>query len=157
MRTREGEITSLQDWLYRTPVGWATLFGLGATLLYLFLQGWRLGPVLPARNEVRRREAAEYVQAMACAPPPRPARRDAVAQHHKRRLKLNVGRTLHINPTLPDREFVQRLQENDATSHAPQAATINRLLHNLDLDPNEGALVRMVAEIDQIIMNQRND
>ena len=151
---QSGEITSLQDWLYRTPLGWATLFGLGATLIYLFLQGWRLGPALPARNEVRRREAAEYVQAMA-ALHRRAHQNEAVAHHHKRRLKLNLGRTLRINPTLPDREFVQRLQENDATLSETQVATINHLLHNLDQQPNEGALVRMVAEIDQILTNKR--
>ncbi len=151
---QSGEITSLQDWLYRTPLGWATLFGLGATLIYLFLQGWRLGPALPARNEVRRREAAEYVQAMA-ALHRRAHQSEAVAHHHKRRLKLNLGRTLRINPTLPDREFVQRLQENDATIRETQVATISHLLHNLDQQPNEGALVRMVAEIDQILTNKR--
>ena len=151
---QSGEITSLQDWLYRTPLGWATLFGLGATLIYLFLQGWRLGPALPARNEVRRREAAEYVQAMA-ALHRRAHQNEAVAHHHKRRLKLNLGRTLRINPTLPDREFVQRLQENDATLSETQVATINHLLHNLDQQPNEGALVRIVAEIDQILTNKR--
>lgn len=151
---QSGAITSLQDWLYRTPVGWATLFGLGATLLYLFLQGWRLGPALPARNEVRRREAAEYVQAMA-ALHRRAHQNEAVAHHHKRRLKLNLGRTLRINPTLPDREFVQRLQENDATLSETQVATINHLLHNLDQQPDEGALVRMVAEIDQILTSKR--
>ena len=151
---QSGEITSLQDWLYRTPLGWATLFGLGATLIYLFLQGWRLGPALPARNEVRRREAAEYVQAMA-ALHRRAHQNEAVAHHHKRRLKLNLGRTLRINPTLPDREFVQRLQENDAVISETQVATISHLLHNLDQQPNEGALVRMVAEIDQILTSKR--
>jgi len=149
-----GEITSVQDWLYRTPLGWATLFGLGAILLYLFLQGWRLGPALPAVNEIRRREAAEYIQAMASLHR-RAQQRQAVIQHHKRRLKLNLGRTLHINPTLPDAEFVQRLQENDATNGVSQAAPIGQLLHKLDQDPNEGTLVHLVAEIDQLFINKR--
>ena len=32
-------IATLQDWLYRTPSGWATLLGLGACALFLLLQG----------------------------------------------------------------------------------------------------------------------
>ncbi|CAN5482161.1 DUF4350 domain-containing protein [soil metagenome] len=144
------QITTLQEWLYGTPFGWATLFTLGAILLYLILQGQRLGPALPMQNATRRREAAEYVAAMATLYR-RAHQRQAVAQHHKRRLKLGVGRSSHISADLPDAEFIQRLVTIDTQLNDEQVQMIGQLLHNLDSQTNEGALVRMAAQIDEIL------
>ncbi|MDQ3250313.1 MAG: DUF4350 domain-containing protein, partial [Chloroflexota bacterium] len=144
------QIASLQDWLYRTPPGWASLFTLGATLLYLGLQGRRLGPALPTPASLRRREAAEYVRAMA-ALHQRAQSRTAVAHYHKRRLKRTLGRPLHLSADLSDAEFVQRLQANHPAIGDEQISSIRQLLNNLEQPPNEGALVRMVAEIDQMV------
>ncbi len=148
------KITTLQEWLYGTPFGWATLFGLGAILLYLILQGRRLGPALPVQNASRRREAAEYVAAMA-ALYRRAQQREAVAHHHKRRLKLGLGRAAHISPDLTDAEFIQRLQTTNQHLNDDQVQTVQQLLNNLDSQANEGALVRMAAKIDEVLATKR--
>ncbi len=148
------KITSLQEWLVGSPFGWATLFALGVILLYLLLQGQRLGPALPAPQATRRREAAEYVQAMA-ALYRRAQQLEAVAQHHKRRLKLGLGRPLHISIELSDAEFIQRLQATDQNLRDDEVQTIQQLLHNLDNQTNEGVLVHMAAKIDEVLATKK--
>ncbi|MCX6047050.1 MAG: DUF4350 domain-containing protein [Chloroflexi bacterium] len=148
------KITTLQEWLYGTPFGRATLFALGTILLYLVLQGRRLGPALPAQNTTRRREAAEYVAAMA-ALYRRAQQREAVAQHHKRRLKLGLGRSAHISPDLADTEFIQRFQATNQQLRGDEVQTVEELLRNLDKQTNEGALVQMVAKIDEVLAKKK--
>ena len=64
--SRFGEqIATLQDWLYRTPTGWATFFAFAVFSIFIVLYGRRLGPSVVTKAERRRREAAEYVEAMA--------------------------------------------------------------------------------------------
>lgn len=144
------QIATLQEWLYRTPFGWAILFALGATLLYLILQGHRLGPALPTLTAMRRREAAEYVTAMATLYR-RAQQREVVAQHHKQRLKRALGRSLHVNASLPDDEFVQRLQTPEATLNAEDVEAIHQLLTQLEHHPAEGSLVRLAAKVDELL------
>jgi hypothetical protein len=146
----ESTIDTLQAWLYGTPTGWATLFALAVVLLYLFLQGNRLGPPLPVTAGQRPREAAEYVTAMA-ALQRRAHLRNAVVRHHKHRLKAGLGRIYQIGPDLPDDEFVRRLQDV-ARPHTPEeSAELRRLLMALDDNIGENNLVRLVAQIDQVL------
>jgi hypothetical protein len=145
-----GQIHSLKDWLYRTPAGWATVFSALVLFAYLVLQGIRLGPPLPARGESRRREAAEYVEAMAALQ--RRARQSpSVARHHKHRLKIGLGRPLHISPDLDDAEFLYRLREADSHLDADKLETIRRLLAGLSNSPDEDRLVQLVAEVDEVL------
>lgn len=140
---------ALQDWLYGTPVGWALLFGGGAVLLSLLLQGWRLGPPLPARHEPRRRAAAEYVSAMAGLR--RRARLGrSVAAYHKRRLKRELGRRLQVSADLDDAAYLERLRLSGDHLDGETLAAVERLLMALDGRPSEADLVRLVAAIDAI-------
>ncbi len=107
--SRIGErIETLQDWLYRTPTGWAVLFGVATLGLFWVLQGRRLGPALVTATAQRRREAAEYVTAMANL-----ARRaqlvQDVALHHKQRLKRGLAHRYTVQPDLPDAVFLDQL------------------------------------------------
>ncbi|MFN8492674.1 MAG: DUF4350 domain-containing protein [Caldilineaceae bacterium] len=148
------QITTLQEWLYRTPFGWAILFAFAAALLYLFLQGRRLGPALPTVTAARRREAAEYVMAMATLYR-RAQQREAVAQHHKQRLKRGLGRSLHVNASLLDDEFVQRLQTTEASLSGEEAEAIRQLLTQLEDQPTEGSLVRLAASVDELLATRK--
>ena len=143
-------INSIQDWLYRTSAGWATLFGALTLFAFLVLQGMRLGPPLATRIEDRRREAAEYVEAMA-ALLRRARQRRAVAEYHRQRLKIDLGRPWHISPDLEDGEFLHRLQERDPHLDADRLETIRGLLAGLSGDPDEEALVQLVAKIDEVL------
>ncbi len=147
---------TLQEWIYHTTWGWALLFLLGATALFLLLQGRRLGPSLPAQAEVRRREAAEYVMAMANLAR-RARHRATIKQHHKQRLKRILGHRAHIDPTLNDNEFLQQLASSErltTTLETESDALINdvgELLQRLDKAQDERTLVEAVARIDALV------
>lgn len=148
--TETAAIQSLQDWLYRTPTGWATLLTVGLVLFYFVQQGRRLGPSLPAQAEVRRREAAEYVIALANLLR-RARQRAVVAQHHKQRFKRTIGRLLQISPDLEDAAFMQRLQEADPRWNAEEQQQIAVVLQTLNETANERKLVQTVAEMDKLL------
>ncbi|MFZ4656547.1 MAG: DUF4350 domain-containing protein [Caldilineaceae bacterium] len=144
------EIRSLQDWLYGTALGWATLFVAVVTLLFLALQGLRLGPPLPTREELRRREAAEFVTAMANLLR-RGQQRAFVAAHHKRRLKRALGRALNVSPDLADESFLQHIQQVDdrlSTEEKQQLATIFQTLTGTT---DEQMLIKTVSKVDPLL------
>jgi hypothetical protein len=147
---REARVPTLQDWLYGAPIGWAILFGCLVLALFLVLRGIRLGRPLPATIDPRRREAAEYVTALAGLQ--RRARLGAaVAAHHKRRLKAGLGRRWQVAPDLADAAFVERLRHGEARLGEEQAARVREVLHGLSGAPEEAALVRLVAEVDRVL------
>ncbi len=143
-------IKTLQDWLYRTPLGWATFFALVTLAAFWVMQGRRLGPALPTIHESRRREAAEYVQAMANLQR-RAHVQPMVAQHHKRRIKVGLGRPLRMEADLPDDDFVNRLAA--AYPHAGEArlAQLRRVLTTLDRPTDEASLIKAAAEGDELV------
>jgi hypothetical protein len=144
----DGRVLSIRDWLYGTTTGWATLFLFLLGICYLLLQGRRLGPplVIPAQN--RRREAAEFVVAMAGLQ--RRARvTDSIARHHRQRLLLALGRPHRIPSDLGDAEFLERLRRADSSMNDQRLAAIGALLRDLSALPDEEALVQLAAEVDK--------
>ncbi|MEZ4729514.1 MAG: DUF4350 domain-containing protein [Caldilineaceae bacterium] len=150
----DAEIASLQDWLYRTALGRALLFGLIVTLLFLLLQGRRLGPPLPTPEEHRRREAAEYVTAMANLLR-RGQQRTFIAAHHKRRLKRTVGRALTVSPDLDDAAFVRQLQQHHTTMPPEEIQQVATLLRTFESNLAERDLVQAVSQVDQLLARYR--
>jgi len=157
----ERPIQTMQAWLYYTPWGWALLFSSVATALFLLLQGRRLGPPLPTQAVVRRREAAEYVMAMANLAR-RARHREVIARHHKQRLKRALSRRAHIDITMNDDEFVAQLanRERLSSGSAQEAGTlrnkVSTLLQRLDGARDERALVEAVAMIDALLGQERS-
>ena len=145
-----GAPETLRDWLYRAPAGWGILFGVVVLFAGWVLQGVRLGPALPAPEEIHRREAAEHVTAMA-ALQRRARQRQAVARHHKARLKAALGRRMRLSPDLPDAEFLRRWRGLDDQADAGREAALRLLLASLSAEPDEETLVRLVAQVDDVI------
>ncbi|HRW03579.1 MAG TPA: DUF4350 domain-containing protein [Caldilineaceae bacterium] len=145
-------VRSLQEWLYYTTWGWALLFVLGISALVLVLQGHRLGPPLPAQAEVRRREAAEYVIAMANLAR-RARHRHVVADHHSRRLKRALGHRAQVDARLTNAEFVERLaaREVEMATTDPRAREVQVVLQQLAQADNDHELVTAVAEVDRLL------
>ncbi len=143
------EITSIQGWLYYTAWGNATLFAALILGLYLLLQGRRLGPALPTSEEMRRREAAEYVVAMANLSRRSNVTAD-VAVYQKQRLKQQLGRPLHLGSDLADAEFVQALRAHDPRFDADRIEKMSQLLKSLD-HADADSLIQSAAEIDQFL------
>lgn len=144
------EYASLQDWLYRTPAGWALLFGAVVLFGALVWQGRRLGPALVPLAENRRREAAEFVTAMANLQR-RAHQRAMVAAHHHQRLKTTVGARYQVTPDLSDDEFVRMLAASDRSPTSDTLTALHEVLAGLRGSPNESALVRLVARGDEIL------
>jgi hypothetical protein len=136
-------------WLTASSPGRAILFAAAAVFLFRLWGGLRLGPPLPAPAALRRREAGEFVSAMA-ALWRRGRKRAAVAGHHKRRLKIALGRPLRLSPDLPDGPFVARLQQQGGRWDDAAAARLRRVLAGLSGSPSDEELVRLVAEADAL-------
>ena len=149
-QSQTGEIGSVRDWLFRARMGQATLLLMVLVLLYLFLQGWRLGPALPVPAARRRREAAEYVEAMAGLQ--RRARQQAaVAAHFKQRLKVRLGRTHQLRTDLADADFVAQLRSANRQLSDEQINSVARLFQTLESNPSENQLIQAAREIDEIV------
>lgn len=148
--TAELEIRSLQDWLYGTALGWATLFVAAVTLLFLALQGVRLGPPLPTREELRRREAAEFVTAMANLLR-RGQQRAFVAAHHKRRLKRALGRALNISPDLADDAFLRQVQQVDDRLSTEEKQQLTTIFQTLNSKADEPMLIKTISQVDPLL------
>ncbi len=142
----EGGVGSLQEWAYTTPTGWATLFLFVLTGAYLLLQGRRLGPAVPTITQGRRREAAEFVTAMAGLQR-RVGTGDSVARQQRARLKQRLGNPWQISADLADDEFVARLVAANPTVDENRVRGILSALAN---GPDEPRLVRLAQEVDSL-------
>jgi hypothetical protein len=109
---RFGGAGTLQEWLYTTPFGQATLLLMVALFVFLLLQGRRLGPALPGPTATRPRVAAEYVTALAGLQR-RTRHPRVVANHHRQRLKNAIGRMTQVPASLPDQQWVTELSRTD--------------------------------------------
>ncbi len=149
--SRFGEqIATLQDWLYRTPTGWATFFAFAVFSIFIVLYGRRLGPSVVTKAERRRREAAEYVEAMAALARRARLGKD-VARYQQQRLKRGLARRRPVDPNLPDHDFVERLAYSEPTLTAAQGAEVRQVLEALRRSPNEQQLVALAAKVDALI------
>lgn len=97
---------------------------------------------------MRRREAAEYVVAMANLYRRSNVTAD-VAVYQKQRLK-QLGRPLHLGSDLADAEFVQALRAHDPRFEADRIEKMSQLLKSLD-HADADSLIQSAAEIDQFL------
>ncbi len=148
------QIATLQDWLYRTPTGWATLFALTMSVIFLLLNGRRLGPPLVTVQQTRGREAAEFVRAMANLH--RRARtHDDLARHHARRLKVGLARRRGVRADLPDAQFLETLAYTSPPLSDAQLADVRATLTGLSGNSGEQQLVSLAASVDQLLQTIR--
>ncbi len=149
--SRVGEqIATLQDWLYRTPAGWATFFAFVAGGVFLVLHGRRLGPPVATKTERRKREAAEYVEAMAALSRRARLGKD-VARYQQQRLKRGLARRRPLDPNSPDGEFLDRLAYAEPALSAEELKEVRHALESLQRNPNEQQLVTLAAKVDGLI------
>jgi hypothetical protein len=118
--------------------------------LFLILHGRRLGPPVATVAERRRREAAEYVTAMA-ALARRANLRGDVARYQQERLKRGLARRRPLDPDLPDAEFLQRLAYADPPLEAATVVAVRQVLAELGSSPSEQRLVALAAQIDALL------
>lgn len=144
------QIATLQDWLFRTPTGWATLFALAISAIFLLLHGRRLGPPLVTVEQTRGREAAEYVRAMANLHR-RAHKHTDLAQHHHHRLKIGIAKRRGVRADLPDEQFLDALAFTPPLLSESQLAIVRSTLTGLSNRPNEQQLVNLAAGVDNLL------
>jgi hypothetical protein len=145
----DASVQTIQDWLYATPMGQAVGVAGLLLLIFLLLQGRRLGPPLPATTANRPRAAAEYVEAIA-ALQRRARHRRALAQHHAQRLKQAVGRLAHLDAALADEVWLAQLRR-----HAPlppaRLDEVAQLLAGYAAANQDDELIRLVQATDALL------
>ena len=147
---RSAPQATLPGYLLHTAWGRAALLAGALLLAFLLLQGRRLGPPLPASHEIRRREAAEYVEAMARLKR-RARQRNAVARHQSLRLRSGLAGIWHIDAGLPVDDFIDALQRSDDPPSPEQLQRIRALLTGLASAPSEAELVHLAAAVDELL------
>ena len=144
---------TLWGYMLRTAWGEAAVLAGALLLIFLLLQGRRLGPPLPVSPEIRRREAAEYVEAMARLKR-RAHQRRAVARHQRRRLRAGLAEIWRVDANLPADALIAALQDSDDPPSPQLLRRIEAALSGLESDPSEAELVRLAAEIDAILSHR---
>lgn len=142
--------TTLLSYILHTAWGRAALLAGVLLLVFLLLQGLRLGPPLPVSHEIRRREAAEYVEAMARLKR-RARQRRAVARHQSQRLRSGLADIWHIDAGLPTDDFINALRRSDDPPSPEQLQRIQTVMTGLASSPSEAELVHLAAEVDEIL------
>ena len=145
----DGTVATLQDWLYTTPPGQAVGVTGILILIYLLLQGRRLGPPLTEVTANRPRPAAEYVEAIAGLQR-RARHRRALAQHHAQRLKQGVGRTALLEAALPDAAWLDELRRRAPLPPA-RLDEVEQLLAAYARAENDDELIRLVQATDALL------
>jgi hypothetical protein len=131
--------------LFRSPWGWALLYGAGIILAVMALNGRAFGAPLPLSDARPRRSTAEYVTSMANLLR-RARQRGPIAGHYHDELKRRLARPYRINPAQGDLAFTREL----ARYREIDQDALFELLKGLNRDPSgERELVRLVAEADK--------
>lgn len=116
--------------LTSTPWGWALLYGVALSGLYLLWSGRRLGPSLPVWTPDQRRPTSDYVRSVAALF--RRARKPGwAAEHYLQFFKRTLSRHAELDPYLTDLRFVQSLAERGRHNfnQVDMAQAIDRLRH----------------------------
>jgi Domain of unknown function (DUF4350) len=93
-----------------SPWGWALLYGVALSILYVVWSGRRLGPPLPVWTPDQRRPTSDYVRSVAALF--RRARKPGwAAERYLQYLKRTLSKHAELDPYLTDQRFVQSLAE----------------------------------------------
>jgi hypothetical protein len=111
---RGDDIIGPDQWLRGTPGGHAVLFIFGAIFLGLLLRGRAFGRPVPLPSEIKRRGPLEHVTAIANLNR-KAGHREAVLEQYHHRLKRHLGRRYRIDPSLPDKEYIETLVKFNPT------------------------------------------
>lgn len=145
---------------YRTPPtlrrvafqqgwGWAAVYAILVTALYIVLTGRRFGRPVPLRADVARRSSAEYVQSMAQLFR-RAGKHAYVRDHYRNQLKRRIARPYGFVPPDDNAAFVRELQRYRGASDE-QAERLQTVLDQLDSKLSEEQLVRIVRQADALV------
>jgi hypothetical protein len=141
---------SLRNLLFGNPIGWAVVYALAVSGLYLILGGRRFGRPVPLRDETPQRSSIEYLTSMAGLLR-RGGKHDYVRDHFCETFKRRLARTYGVNPRSDDEIFVADLQRNGM----PEAEAVGTVLRQLRSVSDEAGLLQVLARADALAGNTR--
>lgn len=142
-------VRTLQEWLYRTPLGQALLLALLIGVVGWIMAGRRLGPPLKTERELKRREGAEYVRAIAGLKR-RAHAHDEVARRLALRIKVVLGKPRRIPATLDDAPFIAALRAT-GDMDAALLEQVAALLKRIRAAKTEQELVNAAAALETLL------
>jgi hypothetical protein len=145
LRARDAGGRSFLDYWW----GWAVLYSMGITGLYLVLTGRRFGRAVPLPQDIARRSSAEYVESLATMFQ-RAGKRSYIAQQHHDRFKRRIARPYGFVPASDDEQFLRDLERYAAPS-AEQRAAIQGALVQLRQANSDEQLAQTVRAADALL------
>jgi hypothetical protein len=142
-RAAEADLIGPIDWLQYTPTGQSLLYVGLVLFLFLLLRGRRFGRPTPLPSAVARRTPLEYIAAIANLNR-RAGHRTAVLAHYHQRLKRDLGWRYHLDPNLPDDDYVKQLARYKPDLDTAALADLLRRLRRPQVSERE--LVMLVGE-----------
>jgi len=133
--------------IFAGPVGGAALLVTGLVVVFLAVNGRRVGRPVAAGDEATVPSAATYIDAMGELFA-RSRQRGAIAQRYADELRRRVGAATGVDPALADAAFIQAV----ASNHPERADALQALLARARAlatgRPDEGALLRLARDVD---------
>jgi hypothetical protein len=129
--------------------GWATLYAMLVTGLYVVLTGRRFGKAVPLPQDIQRRSSAEYAQSLGTLFR-RAGKRSYIAEHYHDRWKRRVARPYGFVPSADDAAFVRDLAHHAALTDQ-QIVTVQRVLAQFRNSTNDEQLAQAVRAADALL------
>jgi hypothetical protein len=145
------DIIGPDQWLRGTPGGHAILFILGAIFLGLLLRGRAFGRPVPLPSEIKRRGPLEHVTAIANLNR-KAGHREAVLGQYHHRLKRHLGRRYRIDPSLPDKEYLETLAKFNPELNTAALFDLLKRLKQKNIGEHEA--VKLSAEASKWLNNE---
>jgi hypothetical protein len=129
--------------------GWATLYAMLITGLYVVLNGRRFGKAVPLPQDVQRRSSAEYAQSLGTLFR-RAGKRAYIAQQYCDRFKRRLARPYGFVPPGDDKAFVGEVARYAAPTDE-QIAALQRVLAQFHNAPTDEQLAQAVRAADALL------
>ncbi len=144
VRSESIEISGPDSWLRYTPAGHSLLFAAGVVFLALLLRGQIFGRPISLARDTQRRSPLEYITAIANLNRQAGRRRHVLRQYYQQ-IKRHFGRRYHIDPTLPDEQFVAELSRYHPNLDQNALSVLLRRLQEMNI--NEQEMIRLAGEV----------
>lgn len=139
-------VPSFNAWLFTSAPGWGVIALIVFTFAYLALRGRRFGRAEPLPEDRPRREAVEYIQAMAGLFR-RSGGRDEILAHYGGHLRRRLSERYGVDPRAESNALARMVAERDPAVDEQALAALLRRLERRQVSENE--LIAAAGEVDR--------
>jgi hypothetical protein len=144
LRAGRTEIVGPGNWLRYTPTGRSLLYTAAVIFVALLLRGQRFGRPVPLPKDTARRAPLEYITAIANLGR-RAGHRAAVLRQYHHWLKRGLGQRYRLNPTLPDKEYLEQLAQFNPNLDIPALRNLLGQLQRRNV--SESDMIQLAVEV----------